>query len=75
MQSYEPGEDWFWDFERSVGLEGPRLADPQSHPDDQPVPGPAGRVPEDWRAARPLSRPAAVPCSAHASYAAHPPRP
>ena len=49
IQSFEPGEDWFWDFERSVGLAGPRLADPQSHPEDQPVPGPAGRVPEDWR--------------------------
>ena len=27
---------------------GPSLAAPQSHPDDQPVPGPAGRVPPDW---------------------------
>ncbi|MFC7358989.1 UBP-type zinc finger domain-containing protein [Nocardioides astragali] len=49
IQSYEPGEDWFWDFTRSAGVAGPRLADPQSRPDDQPVPGPAGRVPEDWR--------------------------
>jgi len=49
MQSYEPGEDWFWDFGRSVGLTGPRLADPQSHPADQPTPGPAGRVPDDWQ--------------------------
>ena len=49
MQSYEPGEDWFWDFTRETGVVGPRLADPQSHPDDQPAPGPAGRVPADWR--------------------------
>ena len=49
MQSYEPGEDWFWDFTAQVGVEGPRLSDPQSHPADQPVPGPAGRVPEDWQ--------------------------
>lgn len=49
MQSFEPGEDWFWDFERQEGLEGPELAPPTAHPDDQPVPGPAGRVPADWR--------------------------
>ncbi len=49
MQSFEPGEDWFWDFTRSVGVTGPRLADPQSRPEEQPVPGPAGRVPEDWQ--------------------------
>ena len=49
MQSYEPGEDWFWDFAQEVGLADPRLSDPQSHPADQPVPGPAGRVPEDWQ--------------------------
>jgi hypothetical protein len=49
VQSYEPGEDWFWDYARSAAVAGPRLADPQSHPDDQPTPGPAGRVPDDWR--------------------------
>ena len=48
VTSFEPGEDWFWDFARSEGLDGPRLADPQHHPEDQPVPGPAGRVPEHW---------------------------
>ena len=48
-QCYEPGEDWFWDVARSAGIVGPRLADPQHHPEDQPVPGPAGRVPDDWR--------------------------
>jgi len=49
MQSFEPGEDWFWHFEREVGVVGPALAPPTAHPDDQPVPGPAGRVPDDWR--------------------------
>jgi hypothetical protein len=29
--------------------EGPPLAEPEHHPLDQPVPGPAGRVPRDWR--------------------------
>ena len=28
--------------------EGPELAPPAGHPADQPVPGPAGRVPKDW---------------------------
>lgn len=49
VQSFEPGEDWFWDFTSESGFLGPRLADPQSHPEDQPAPGPSGRVPEDWR--------------------------
>ena len=49
VQSYEPGEDWFWDYESQDYYDGPRLADPQSRPLDQPVPGPAGRVPADWR--------------------------
>ena len=49
MQSFEPGEDWFWDFASQTGLNGPELAPPTAHPDDQPVPGPRGRVPADWR--------------------------
>lgn len=49
IQSYEPGEGWFWDFDSSQLYEsGPGLAPPQSHPADQPAPGPAGRVPADW---------------------------
>jgi hypothetical protein len=46
--SFEPGEDWFWDFVATDYCDGPRLAPPQSHPIDQPVPGPAGKVPRDW---------------------------
>jgi Zn-finger in ubiquitin-hydrolases and other protein len=49
IQSFEPGEDWFYSFRSRDMYDGPRLADPQSHPVDQPVPGPAGLVPEDWR--------------------------
>ncbi|ODU01450.1 MAG: hypothetical protein ABS81_20655 [Pseudonocardia sp. SCN 72-86] len=49
MQSYEPGEDWFWDFGAERAVAGPVLADPQHHPLDQPAPGPAGRVPADWQ--------------------------
>ncbi len=48
MQSFEPGEDWFWDFQRQEAGEGQTLAAPRSHPHDQPTPGPAGRVPADW---------------------------
>jgi hypothetical protein len=48
-RSFEPGETWFWDYARETYLEGPPLADPQSHPVDQPTPGPAGRVPVDWQ--------------------------
>jgi hypothetical protein len=50
MQSYEPGEDWFWDFRTNEALDGPELAPPHHRPEDQPVPGPAGAVPVDWRA-------------------------
>lgn len=49
IQSFEPGEDWFWSYSRNGFAHGPRLADPQHHPESQPVPGPAGRVPANWR--------------------------
>ncbi|WP_341926381.1 UBP-type zinc finger domain-containing protein [Nocardioides psychrotolerans] len=49
MQSFEPGEDWFWDFTTDAGFLADPLAPPTSHPEDQPVPGPAGRVPADWQ--------------------------
>jgi Zn-finger in ubiquitin-hydrolases and other protein len=48
MRSFEPGEDWFWNFETDDYADGPTLAPPHAHPDDQPVPGPAGLVPADW---------------------------
>jgi hypothetical protein len=49
IQSFEPGEDWFYDFGTDAFLVGPPLARPRSHPADQPVPGPQGRVPADWQ--------------------------
>jgi len=49
VQSFEPGEDWFWDYAAEQYFEGPMLAAPHHHPLDQPVPGPAGRVPRDWQ--------------------------
>ena len=48
ITSFEPGEDWFWDYRSGQSFAGPALADPQAHPADQPAPGPAGRVPADW---------------------------
>ena len=49
ITSFEPGEDWFWDFTTDQGFLGPALADAQAHPEEQTVPGPADRVPGDWR--------------------------
>ena len=49
IASFEPGEDWFWNYRTNEYLEGPRLAPPHHHPLDQPVPGPAGQVPANWQ--------------------------
>lgn len=48
VASFEPGERWFWDYGTSDYIDGPDLVPPHHHPLDQPVPGPAGRVPRDW---------------------------
>ena len=50
VQTFEPDEDWFWDYDNEELLEGPVLARPVHHPLDQSTPGPAGRVPPDWEA-------------------------
>ena len=50
IQSFEPGEDWFWDFRSEQFYDGPELARPDCHPENQTVPGPAERVPDGWRA-------------------------
>ncbi len=49
VQSFEPGEDWFWDYRNDTAARGPSLAGPTSRPEDQPAPGPAGGVPANWR--------------------------
>ncbi len=49
VQSFEPGESWFWDFRAGALVDGPELAPPHSRPQAQPVPGPAGAVPGNWR--------------------------
>jgi len=48
IASFEPGEDWFYDYEKRAMIRGVKLLPPRSHPEDQPSPGPAGRVPENW---------------------------
>lgn len=49
IQSFEPGEDWFWDYDTDDYVDGPVLAPPHSHPESQTVPGPAQRVPHNWQ--------------------------
>jgi len=49
IQSFEPGEDWFWNYTTNTDFDGPELAPPVDHPLDQGTPGPAGRVPRDWQ--------------------------
>ena len=49
VQSFEPGEEWFWDYVNSRYFDGPELAPPRHKPEDQAAPGPKGRVPRDWR--------------------------
>ena len=47
VQSFEPGEWWFRNFQTESEVEGQRLA-AGAHPLSQPTPGPRGRVPVDW---------------------------
>jgi hypothetical protein len=49
IQSFEPGESWFYSYDTGDFVNGPELAQPDSHPVDQTAPGPAERVPGDWR--------------------------
>ncbi|MFJ1735195.1 UBP-type zinc finger domain-containing protein [Streptomyces sp. NPDC088254] len=49
VRSFEPGEEWFWDYGAEELFDsGLELAPPVSRPEGQPAPGPAGRVPADW---------------------------
>jgi hypothetical protein len=44
ITSFEPGGDWFFDYEKQGMIKGAELLAPHAHPENQPVPGPAGRV-------------------------------
>jgi Zn-finger in ubiquitin-hydrolases and other protein len=48
IRSFEPGEDWFWNYRTNEYYDGPELAAPDCRPTDETVPGPRGRVPGDW---------------------------
>ncbi|NNG38348.1 UBP-type zinc finger domain-containing protein [Flexivirga sp. ID2601S] len=47
--SFEPGEDWAFDYSTQQVGPAPQLAPPHAHPVDQPVPGPQGAVPPNWQ--------------------------
>ena len=49
IASFEPGEDWFYDYRTEDFVTGPSLAPPAHHPVEQTVPGPTDRVPGDWQ--------------------------
>ncbi|HEY3954882.1 MAG TPA: UBP-type zinc finger domain-containing protein [Streptosporangiaceae bacterium] len=50
IRSFEPGEEWFFNFATNEFFEsGPELTPPENHPAGQTVPGPADRVPPDWQ--------------------------
>lgn len=50
VRSFEPGENWFWNYATETAFEGPELAPPHHRPIDQTVPGPGSRVPPNWQA-------------------------
>jgi hypothetical protein len=49
MTSFEPGENWFWDYTTDAAAARVPLDPPLSHPETQPAPGPSGRVPANWQ--------------------------
>jgi hypothetical protein len=49
IASFEPGEEWLYDYRTQDFVDGPALAAPRWHPATQPVPGPHGKVPRDWQ--------------------------
>jgi len=49
IHSFEPDEDWFYNWRTGSAILGPRLLPPTSHPEEQTVPGPSERVPADWQ--------------------------
>jgi hypothetical protein len=43
IASFEPGEDWFYDYEKRGMIKGVELLPPHSHPQDQPSLDPQGK--------------------------------
>jgi hypothetical protein len=48
IASFEPGDEWMYDYRSENYVKGQPLAPPRWHPDDQAIPGPEDRVPPDW---------------------------
>jgi hypothetical protein len=48
VQTFEPGEIWFWDYDAEEYFDGPELRPPTSYSPPQTSPGPAERLPVDW---------------------------
>jgi hypothetical protein len=49
ITSFEPGDQWFYDYRTEEAFAGPKLQPPHAHPLDQPVPGPERAVPSNWQ--------------------------
>jgi Zn-finger in ubiquitin-hydrolases and other protein len=49
VASFEPLQNWFYDYEKGKIVRGMKLLPPRSHPELQTVPGPPGKVPANWR--------------------------
>jgi Zn-finger in ubiquitin-hydrolases and other protein len=48
VASFEPLQNWFYDYRTKKVSKGPRLLGPRWHPEAQPAPGPEGKVPANW---------------------------
>lgn len=49
MRSFEPEDDWFWDYATEKFAAPMDVTPPLCHPIEQPTPGPSGAVPPDWQ--------------------------
>ncbi|QKR99311.1 UBP-type zinc finger domain-containing protein [Sphingomonas sp. CL5.1] len=48
IRSFEPDEEWFFDYRDGAVFPGPNLVAPIARPVGQSVPGPEGAAPPDW---------------------------
>jgi hypothetical protein len=48
VASFEPGQDWFFDYEKQAVIQVGNCFRHTRMPKSQPVPGPAGMVPANW---------------------------
>ena len=48
VASFEPLQGWFYNYVTGKVFRAVRLLSPRWHPEHQPVPGPEGRVPQNW---------------------------